>query len=376
MVHDVSLAGLGVVLAGAAGVLERRKLIGTVNLHAGKLVKSKKREAVKDKLLELDAVWLGRLDQLSRLKVGGRNLLAGDVVGQLVSPQRDALQEAEGVVVVDNVGGAVLEELGVAGVASLSSLLVNLGVLHNVRLAVLGEDQADRLGSITLSYDLGGNVDVEGCREADEDGVGDLDKAVVNAVSVDVLYTALAHVVQNARNDESLVDAAVAIRGDGNLALALQDDLALIGDARQNTLLKDLDVLLLEAKEVVLGEKLLGGFAGRSAGHDVPGNNDLVNAGLLGSQLLDLADTLSLDLEEGLVGGQANVEAALGSRASQSGSLATGHEHDSNLVAANEVKAGLIPLVDVDWARVKDTGGSGLGEGLKLGGRLLNLGRV
>ncbi|KAH6609319.1 hypothetical protein Trco_002665 [Trichoderma cornu-damae] len=374
--HDVGLAGLGIVLAGAAGILEGRKLVAAVHLHAGKLVEGKQGEAVKDELLELDAVGLGGLDELPGLEIGGGDLLAGDVVGQLVRPPGDALQEAERVVVVDDVGRAELEQMGMAGVASLGSLLVDLGVLDNVGLAVLAENQADRLGGVALPHNLGGNVDVEGGREADEDGVGNLDQAVVDAVGVDVLDAALAHVVQDAGDDEGLVDAAVAVGGDGHLALALQEDLALVGDARQDALLEDLDIVLVEPEEVVVGEEVLGGPASRTAGHDIPGDHDLGDAGPGGGQLLDLADALGLDLEEGLVRGQANVEAALGGRASQPGSLAAGHEHDGHLVAADEVQAGLVPLVDVDRARVEDAGPGRCGQGLEPAGALLDLGRV
>lgn len=370
------LAGVGVILASAGGVLEGRELILTLDLEAGKLVERQQREHVKDELLKLDAVGLLRLHSLTALEVGGGDLLAGDVVGELVSPLRDGVEEAEGVVVVDDVGSAESQNVGLLRVGLLSGGLVNLGVLDNVGLAVLGENQADGLGGIALADDLGSNVDVERSGEADEDGVGDLDKAVVDAVGVDMLDSTLAHVIKNTRDDESLVDTTVSVGGDGDLALGLEEDLAIVGDARKNTLLKDLDVVFAQAKEVVLAEELLGGTTGRTAGHDVPGHNGSITASLLGGKLLNLGNSLALDLEKRLVGRQANIVAALGSRAAKSGTLTTSHEDDGNLTLGDEVKTRVVPLVNVIGIGVEDTSGGGFGEGLEDIGLIAGLGRV
>jgi hypothetical protein len=57
-----------------------------------------------------------------------------------------------------------------------------------------------------------------------------------------------------------------------HLALVLQDNLALVRDARKNTLLKDKDILLVKTEVVALLEELLRRTAGRTAGHDIPGD--------------------------------------------------------------------------------------------------------
>ena len=293
-------------------------------------------------------------------------------------PLGDGLQEGEGVVVVDNVGGAELEDVGLAGVLGLGGLLVNLGVFNNVGLAVLGEDQTDGLGSIALADNLGGDVDLLVGGEADEGWVGDLDEAVVYAVGVDVLDTSLAHVINDTREDEGVVDTTVAVGGHGNLALGLEKDLSVVGDAREDTLLEEDDILLSKAKVLVLLKEALSRSASRTAGHDVP-RNDGVGTSLLGlrGEGLNLADALGLDLEKGLLGGQANVEAALGGRATETSALATSHQNDSDLALADEVEAGGIPAVEVLWCGVKDTGAGRVGERLEgIGGTVRLLGRA
>lgn len=217
LLHDVPLACVRVVLAGVLGVLERRELVLALDFDAGELLQGDHGEDIEDELLELDAVGLLRLDGLASLDVDAGDLLAGHVVRQLVRPRLDRLEEAEGVVVVDDVGSAELEHVGLLGVFGLRGLLVDLGVLHDVGLAVLQEDQADGLSRVALAHDLGGDINVLGCGKADEHGIGDPHQAVVNAIGVDVLNAALAHVLPHARCHKSLVDTAVSVRGDSNL---------------------------------------------------------------------------------------------------------------------------------------------------------------
>jgi hypothetical protein len=112
--QDILAAGVRVVLASTLCVLERRELVLALHLHAGKLVHGQEGEAIEDELLELDAIGLLGLDLLA-LVVNAGNLFLGDVVGKLVCPVGDALEEAEAVVVVDNVGGAELEQVAVPG---------------------------------------------------------------------------------------------------------------------------------------------------------------------------------------------------------------------------------------------------------------------
>ena len=67
------------------------------------------------------------------------------------------------------------------------------------------------------------------------------------------------------------------------LALALHNNLAIIRDARQHTLLENENVLLLQTEVLVLGKELLGRLASRPAGHHIPGDGSGLNAvGLVG----------------------------------------------------------------------------------------------
>jgi len=112
-----------------------------------------------------------------------------------------------------------------------------------------------------------------------------------------MLDASLAHIGNNARGDESLVKTAITIWCDSNLGLALQKDLAVIGDARQYSLLKNDHVLLIQSKIMVLLKEIFRRPSCRSAGHDIPWNNDLVFTVLLHRKMLDLTDPLRLKLE-------------------------------------------------------------------------------
>lgn len=217
LLHDVPLAGVLVILPGTLGVLQRRELVLAAHFDGGKLLQRRQGEDVKDELLQLDAVGLLGLEGLAGFGQDARDLLAGNVVGQLVRPGLDRVEESEGVVVVDNVGGPELQHVGLLGVLGLGRLLVDLGVLDHVGLAVSLQDQAHRLGGVTLANNLGGDVDVLRGGKSNEHGVGNLDQAVVHTVVVDVLDAPLPHVLSHAGREEGLVDSTVSIGGNGNL---------------------------------------------------------------------------------------------------------------------------------------------------------------
>ena len=414
LAHDILSAGILVVDPGPAGVLQRRKLVLAADLDASKLLQRRHGEDVEDKLLQLDAVRLLGLVELAALSQDAGDLLAGDVVRHLVGPGLDRLEELERVVVVDDVGRAELEQVRLLGVHGFGGRLVDLGVLDHVGLAVALQDKAHGLGGVALAHHLGRDVDLLGGREADEDRVGDLDEAVVDAVVVDVLDTSRTHVFPHARRHQRLVDAPVAVGSDRDLytvrtqpgrgvlcvcffffffsrdgggskwvwtvviylGFALQHDLALVGDARQDTLLKNRDIALIQTKVVVLLEELLCRLARRPTGHHVPGNHRRLAGDLL-SQLLQLDDALGLDLEERLVTGETDVKAALGGGASETGTLAAGHQHHRNLVVRDQLQTLIVPSLEVFGIGVEDGGGGYFGEGFEGGGGFfLGLGGV
>lgn len=384
LLHDVPLAGVRVVLTSALGVLQRRELVLTADLNGSELVKGGQGEDVKDELLQLDTVGLLRLEGLAILRLDARNLLAGNVVRQLVRPGLDRLQETEGVVVVDDVGSAELQHIRLLGVLGLSSLLVNLRVLNDIRLAVLLQNQTNRLSGIAFPHHLSGNVDVLRGSETNEDRVCNLDQAVVNTVCVDVLDATVTHVLPHSRGDEGLVDTAISIWCDGSLytkvirtevmvklkesgtylRLRLQQNLTLIGDTRQNTLLEDNHVVLGQSKVVVFLEEVFRRLASRSTGHHIPRNNRLLARDLL-SQQLQFSNPLTLDLEKRLVARKTNVKATLGVRATQTSTLTTGHQNHRNFVLRNRLETCIVPLLDILGVRVEDRGQSHVGERLE-----------
>lgn len=83
---------------------------------------------------------------------------------------------------------------------------------------------------------------------ADPDRVGHLADCVVHCKGVDILDTSLLKCSNGARQVEGAVDATVAIRRLGYLASALQNDLALVGEARQRALDKEEHILLAQTK--------------------------------------------------------------------------------------------------------------------------------
>lgn len=217
LLHNIGTAGIGVILASARGILQGGELVLTAHLDAGELLQRRHGENVEDELLQLDTVGAGRLNGLATLRVDVGDLLAGNVVRQLVHPVLNRFEEVERVVVVNDVSSPELEQLRILGVLGLGGRLVNLRVLDHVGLAVLLHNQTYGLGSIALAHHLGGNVDVLGGGKSNKDGVGDLDETVVYAVGVDVLDAALAHVLAHARGDNGLVDTTVAVGSHSNL---------------------------------------------------------------------------------------------------------------------------------------------------------------
>lgn len=228
-------------------------------------------------------------------------------------PLRDCLQKAGRIVMIYDIRCTELQNILVLAVKCLGGGGVDFRVLDDVGFAVLENYEANRLSCIAFADNLGSEVYVLGGREPDEDRVGNLDETVVDTVGVDVVDVAGFDIGKDGGGNEGLVDAAIAIGGNSDSRFGLEDDLAFVGDAWEYTLLEKNDVLRLEAEVVVLLEEFLSGAAGRTRGHDVPGHHCFLLSDLFSSELLDSDDSLSLELEEGLFGGKANVEAALGS---------------------------------------------------------------
>lgn len=107
----------------------------------------------------------------------------------------------------------------------------------------------------------------------------------------------------------------------------------------RRTLFKEDDILLLQSKVVTLSKELFGRFPGGSTGHDVP-RHGLVGA----SDDLKTLDALGLKLEQALARRKTNVVASLGSRATKSSALSSGHEQHADLALANGGEAQRVPL--------------------------------
>lgn len=217
--HDILLAGIWVVLSRASGILKRREFVLPADFNAGKLLKWDQGEHIKDELFQFDAVGLLGLHRVATLEVDARNLLACNVMRKLVSPRFNGFQKSEGVVVIDNVGSTELEHFGVFRVLGFGCFLVDLGVFHNIRPAVLLQNQSHRFCSIAFPDDLSGDINVLGGCKANEYGVGNLGETVVDTVGVNVLNAPLSHILTHARCNECLVNTTVTIRCNGDLCV-------------------------------------------------------------------------------------------------------------------------------------------------------------
>lgn len=237
-------------------------------------------------------------------------------------PFRDRLQKPGRIVMVHDVRCAELQDALILLIERFGGGGVDLRVLDNVGLAILQDDEADGLGRVAFTDDLGGKVHVLGSGEANEDGIRNFDETVVDAIGVNMVDIAGFDVGEDGRGNKGLIDAAIAIRGDGDSGPRLEDDLAFVGDARENTLFEKNNILRFETEVVVLLKEFLRGTAGGTRGHDVPRHHCLLFPNFQGSKLLDSNDSLSLELEEGFFGGKANVEAAFRGGGAESGPLA------------------------------------------------------
>ena len=113
------------------------------------------------------------------------------------------------------------------------------------------------------------------------------------------------------------------------------------------TLLKEDDIVRLETEEVLLLEKGLSILASWSRGHDVPGHSDWLagGGGVLAGEMLEAQDPFSLELEEALVAGKADVVAALWRARAEPCSLATSHEEDADVALGDGLEAEVSKLV-------------------------------
>jgi hypothetical protein len=155
--------------------------IDLVNRHLRVLDKLKD---VKDEQLHLDPVRLVRLDRPARLQIDVRDLLARNVVRELVLPRLDRLEEGEREEVVRDVGRTEGEGGRGVAVARLREGRRDLRVLDHGPAAVLLGDDADGLGRVRLADDLDAALRLLGDAVAEEGGVGNADEAVVDAVGV------------------------------------------------------------------------------------------------------------------------------------------------------------------------------------------------
>ena len=360
---------LRAVCLGPRGVLQRAELLGSGGQEDDHLIGIRKH--VENEHLRLVRVGLLGLDDLPlRAHVG--DLLVGEVEGE--GREGAAEEEAEGEGVDADVGRAKAE-LPRLGVCHVTGLVADLRVLDNAVLAVTHAEGADTLIGVGLRDGLGGAVRTVLVHKPDEGGVADLGKDVVDAVLVDDLDAGGLHLVECTALYKALIDAGIPVGGKCDLVGLLQEHLALRVEGREHPLAEEVDLLLGDPKELLLGKELARLGIGGVARHDVP--VDKLAGGLGGGlgelclgEVLDGKDPVGLDLKQRLLGGKAEVVHPLGVVVAEPAALAAGKEEDGNLPGGDEVEAGGLPLllvalagaVQVDNSRERGDRGGGARE--------------
>lgn len=140
---------------------------------------------------------------------------------------------------VGDIGGA--EDEVAIRLPGFRQLERDLRVFDDAKLAALERDDADCFGGFRLLDDFGAAVRTCSDAVAEEDGVGDANEAVVDAVGVEVGDVTGGEVGKDGcggrggeRRAKGGIDSAVAIRRDGDRGGGVEENLALVGEAREN----------------------------------------------------------------------------------------------------------------------------------------------
>mmetsp|Transcript_10204 Transcript_10204/g.19316 ORF Transcript_10204/g.19316 Transcript_10204/m.19316 type:complete len:308 (-) Transcript_10204:117-1040(-) len=290
---------------GPCSVLHRGKLLVSLDLEQGKLVRQLER--VEDEELQLDSGDGAR---------HGGDILARHVVHPgAFELLRHLLEEGAREKVHGHVP-PVVEQLAVRADAA-RLLRMQLAVLHNLHRASSARKHPHALLRVRLSHNPRPTIRPLLAAVPHEQRVPQAGQSVVYAVAVHHFHPSGLHVLQAPRPGQRHVEPAVAVRGARQLGSGFHDDAAALGDARHGPLLEELHLPRLESKELVVREEALGVIVRELARHDVPWNLHLRIRLACGRrrQMLQAQQALRLKLKQRLVGWEADVVASLGSRA-------------------------------------------------------------
>mmetsp|Transcript_27428 Transcript_27428/g.88150 ORF Transcript_27428/g.88150 Transcript_27428/m.88150 type:complete len:361 (+) Transcript_27428:686-1768(+) len=324
-------------------VLDRGELGAALHLQHRDRVRQ--REHVEDERLQLDAGVLRRVHRLARGWVRKGDLLLGEVEDdrQVV---RVALGLQEGACVEVDADVARAEHQAPVVAHALRGLGTDLRVLHHRWLALPQRDHADLLVGRRLVASLRAKLSALGHAVADEDRVRHWRDGIIHAVRVQKVDPELGHVRECARDVQCAVDPAVAVWSPRHSARALQDDLALVGQARKSALLEEEDMLVGKSVEGVGLEALHGVGVRHRRRHHVPGQRHRVrrSARQLRSALLGALDALRLQLEEALARWQLDVEHALRLVEAEPCALSAGQQDQTDLTTCDCGQGEAFPL--------------------------------
>mmetsp|Transcript_3579 Transcript_3579/g.8781 ORF Transcript_3579/g.8781 Transcript_3579/m.8781 type:complete len:267 (-) Transcript_3579:185-985(-) len=211
--------------------------------------------------------------------------------------------------------------------------LRDLTVLHDLGSSSLSSAQdADGLIRTSLGDHLRTAIGILLYAVSNEQRICRKYKGVVDRAAVDVADTAFAHVLQCSRVLQGAVDPAIAVWSPCHLAGRVHQDIAGEVQARQRALLEEEDVRRPEPEEVVLGKERLGLLVRHWARHHIPGDR----AAAAAADLPEPHEPLRHELEERLLGGQADVIAPLGVCRAQASPLPPRQKQVSNPPSSDE----------------------------------------
>lgn len=95
------------------------------------------------------------------------------------------------------------------------------------------------------------------------------------------------------------IDSSVSSRGEGNVALAFDDDSAVVEEGRNAALREKNDRVFIIA-EVVVGDEVVHDFLMvHFAGHEIPLNEGAFLAGALADEFVESSESVGEESEEG-----------------------------------------------------------------------------
>mmetsp|Transcript_6275 Transcript_6275/g.10353 ORF Transcript_6275/g.10353 Transcript_6275/m.10353 type:complete len:256 (-) Transcript_6275:517-1284(-) len=198
---------------------------------------------------------------------------------------------------------AILQLIGIRLLLHLHHILGQLRVLCHRRLAIPQAHNANLLVRVSLNTRLVAAVRLRLDHMAIPQRIANASQDIINAKHLDVLDVVLNHTAINTRRLQRRVDAAISIGTHRDARSRLHDEFAvLLGQTREQVLLKQVNVLEIVSKILILVQETLRFAVRRRRCHEVKRKANLgqvVDTLMLRSQSLDRQCLLDQQLVDG-----------------------------------------------------------------------------